>query len=145
MTMPSQAEAAAMGREDAADAIEHARRPAGQQWPVTSLTDPTDRDGWPQTKLHRRWWRQRDEDWPEPLREAHRAALMEAMTAAGFALVEQRNEGAGWTALGAVDLERWEPTFEFTPGRWVQQSYGSKQGWRRRTLWRRWRSRRRPS
>jgi hypothetical protein len=136
MAIPSQAEAIELAREDAADAIEHARGPSAQQWPVTSLTDPTERGGWPQTKLHRRWWQQRDEDWPEPLRESYRAALMEAMTAASFALVEQRNDGAGagWTALGAVDLEGWEPTFPFTPGNWVQQSYGSKQGWRRRSF-----------
>ena len=147
MAPPSESEVTAFAGEDALDAIEYARGPAAQQWPVTSLTDPTDRDGWPQTKLHRRWWQQRGEDWPEPLREAYRAALMERMSEANFALVEQRNEGAGqeWIALGAVDLERWEPTFEFTPGRWVQQSYGSRKGWRRRTFWRRWRSRQKPS
>ena len=141
MALPSQSEVVELAKEDALDAVEYARRPAAQQWPVTTLTDPTDRDGWPRTKLHQRWWRQREDEWPESLREAYRAALMEAMTAAGFALVEQQNEGAGWTALGAVDLERWEPDFEFTPGRWVRQDYGSRKGWRRRGFWRRWRSR----
>jgi hypothetical protein len=144
MALPSESEVVDLASEDAREAIEYARRLAAQQWPVTTLTDPTDRDGWPQTELHRRWWQQRQDDWPEALREAYRAALMEQMTAAGLALVEQHNEGAGWTALGVVDLERWEPTFPFTPGRWVQQSYGSRKGWRRRTLWRRWRSRRGP-
>jgi hypothetical protein len=142
--MPSEAEVARFAEEDALDALEYARRPAAQQWPVTTLTDPSDRHGLPQTKLQRRWWQQQDEDWPESLREAYRAALMEAMSAANFALVEQHNEGAGpeWIAIGAVDLERWEPTFPFTPGRWVKQGYGSGKGWRRRTFWRRWRSRR---
>lgn len=144
MTLPSEPEVVAFAGEDAADAVEYARGQAAQQWPVTSLMDPTDRDGWPQTKLHRRWWREQGEEWPQPLLEAYRGELMRRMTAANFALVEQRNEGggAGWTAIGAVDLERWEATFPFTPGRWVQQSYGSRKGWRRRSPWRRWRSRR---
>jgi len=142
MALPSDSAVTGYAREDAADAIEYARRPAAQQWPVASLTDPTDRHGWPQTKLHRRWWQRHDEEWPEALCEVYREALMAEMTAANFALVEQRHEGAGWTALGAVDLERWEPTFPFTPGRWVEQSYGSRQGWRRRTFWRRRRAKR---
>lgn len=145
MAPPSESTVIDWAREDAQDAIEHARRPAAERWPVTSLTDPTDRHGWPQTKLNRRWWQQEDESWPDSLREAYRSALMQEMTAANFALVEQRNEGEGWTALGAVDLERWEPTFPFKPGRWVKGSYGSDKGWRRRTFWRRWRSRREPS
>lgn len=132
-----------LAKEDALDAIEYARQPARQQWPVTSLTDPTDRDGWPQTVLHRRYWQQQDESWPEALREAYRSALMLELTEANFALVEQRSTEPGreWKNLAVVDLERWEPTFPFTPGQWVQQDYGSSAGWRRRTLWRRFRSR----
>ena len=143
MAIPAEADLERFAAEDAADAVEYARGPARQQWPVTSLVDPTERKGWPQTRVHDRWWQRSDENWPDSLWEGYRSALMRELTEANFALVEQRSvgPGQGWTNLAVVDLERWEPTFPFTPGQLVQQDYGSSAGWRRRTLWRRFRSR----
>jgi hypothetical protein len=143
LAIPAEAEVDRLAKEDALDAVEFARQPARQQWPVASLVDPTERDGWPQTKVHGRWWQRADEHWPDALWENYRAALLRELTEANFALVEQRSVGPGqqWTSLAVVDLERWQPTFDFTPGQLVQQDYGSSAGWRHRSLWRRMRSR----
>lgn len=138
MRQPSRAEAVELAKEDAADAIEHVRNQVSQGWAVISVSDGADRDGWPQTDFHRRWWEFHDRQWPDELQDAYVDAFALAMTEANFAVVELLHERGRkkWTSVGVVDLEWWEPEFPFEPGKWVRQEYGSTKGWKRKSaIW----------
>jgi hypothetical protein len=145
MRQPSRADVAAFAAEDAADATEYARNQVNPRWAVVSLSDGRDRDGWPQTDFHRRWWQSHDQDWPEELQDAYIDAFALELTDANFALIELLHESKGreWTSVGVVDLEWWEPEFPFERGKWVRQAYGSTKGWRRKSALRKLRRRRR--
>jgi hypothetical protein len=136
MAHPSEAEAAAMGREDSAEAIEIARRPGGT-YAVETIADGSEHHA-QTTGFHKRWWRQHDEHWPEPIREAYNEAFTRELIAAQVAVVELQFDGATgkWTNVGVVDLQQWEPTFPFDPAStgWVQQDPRSRVGWRRRSF-----------
>jgi hypothetical protein len=132
---PSEAEAARIGRDDSGEAIEIARS-KGQSFPVATIADGAERKAFT-TGFHKRWWRQRDEDWPEALSEAYNEAFTRELTAARVAVVELHFDAARgkWSNIGVVDLERWEPTFPFDPASsgWVKQDARSRVGWRRRS------------
>jgi hypothetical protein len=135
MAHPSEFEAAKMARDDSLEAIELARS-EGQVFPVVTIADGAEHDALT-TGVHKRWWRQLDEDWPEPLREAYNEALTEELMAAKVAVVELCFDTASgrWSNIGVVNLERWEPTFPFDPAKsdWVKQDARSRVGWRRRS------------
>jgi hypothetical protein len=138
MRQPSQADAIEFAKEDAADAIEHVRNQVNPRWAVVSIADGRNRDGWPQTKFHDRWWQLHDRDWPDELQTAYIDAFALAMTQANFAVIELLHESKGrkWTSVGVVDLDWWEPEFPFEPGKWVRQEYGSTKGWKRKSaIW----------
>ncbi|MGD9734459.1 MAG: hypothetical protein AB7V58_02435 [Solirubrobacterales bacterium] len=135
MAHPSELEAAQMARDDSAEAIEIARS-GGQVSPVATIADGAEHNALT-TAFHKRWWRQLDEDWPEPLREAYNEAFTRELMAAEVAVVELHFDTAGgrWSNVGVVDLKRWEPTFPFDPASsgWVKQDARSRVGWRRRS------------
>jgi hypothetical protein len=134
---PTESEAAAIGREDSAEAIEAARLHGGT-YPVVTIADGADHHA--QTGgFHKRWWRQHDEDWPEDVKAAYNDAFTNELLGAKVAVVELRFDAAGgrkWTNVGVVDLEQWEPTFPFDPTStgWVRQDPRSRVGWRRRSM-----------
>jgi hypothetical protein len=138
MRQPSQADVSEFAEEDAADAIEHARNQANPRWAVVSIADGRDRDGWPETKFHHRWWQLQDQGWPSELQDAYIDAFVHEMTQANFAVIEllHERERRKWTSIGVVDLDRWEPEFPFELGTWVRQEYGSTKGWKRKSaIW----------
>jgi hypothetical protein len=138
MRQPSQKDAVAFAQKDAADAIEYARNQVNPKWAVVSLSDGADRNGWPQTEFHRRWWQLHDQEGSSELQDAYIDAFALAMSEANFAVVELLHESKRrkWTSVGVVDLEWWEPEFPFERGNWVRQEYGSTKGWRRKSaLW----------
>ena len=124
-----------MARDDSEEAIELARS-EGQVFPVVTIADGADHSALT-TSFHKRWWRQQDEDWPEPVREAYNEAFTRELMAAEVAVVELFFDTAGgrWSNIGVVDLKRWEPTFPFDPksSGWVKQDARSRVGWRRRS------------
>ena len=124
-----------MARDDSREAIEIARS-QGQVFPVVTIADGAEHSALT-TALHKRWWRQQDEDWPESLREAYNEAFTHELMAAKVAVVELCFDTASgnWSNIGVVDLERWEPTFPFDPAKsdWVRQDARSRVGWRRRS------------
>jgi hypothetical protein len=133
---PSEREAAQLGREDAPEAIEMARA-GSPMYPIVTIADGDDHRE-QTTGFHKRWWRQFDEKWPEPVREAYNDAFTRELAAAKVAVVERQFDGANgkWTNVGVVDLEQWEPTFPFDPEStgWVKQDPRSRVGWRRRSM-----------
>ncbi|HYC80304.1 MAG TPA: hypothetical protein VEB65_00880 [Solirubrobacterales bacterium] len=135
MAHPSESEVARLAREDSGEAIELARR-RDRAYPVATIADGGDRAA-QATAFHQRWWRQLDEDWPEPLRETYNEAFTQELMAARVAVVELHFETArgNWINIGVVDLEQWEPTFPFDPASsgWVRQDPRSRVGWRRRS------------
>jgi hypothetical protein len=144
MTHPSEVEATAMARQDSGEAIEIARR-RDRTFAVATIADGTDHHA-QTTGFHKRWWRQLDEDWPESLRDAYNEAFTRELMAARVAVVELRFDAAAgnWTNIGVVDLEQWEPTFPFDPesSGWVKQDARSRVGWRRPSILRKLRRRR---
>ena len=136
MALPSEAEAAEMGREDSAEAIEAARLHGGT-YPVVTIADGAEH-GAQTTGFHRRWWRRQDEGWPDGLQEAYDDAFTRELIAAKVAVVELQFDAAGgkWTNVGVVDLEQWEPIFPFDPQStgWIRQDPRSRVGWRRRSM-----------
>jgi hypothetical protein len=135
MALPRDDEAAELAREDAKEAIEVARR-RDHPYPVTTIADGADHHA-QTTGFHKRWWRARDEGWPEALREAYDEAFTRELMAAEVAVVELHFDAAGgaWSNVGVIDLARWEPTFPFDPKStaWVKQDARSRVGWRRRS------------
>jgi hypothetical protein len=135
MARPSPAEAEEMGREDSRGAIELAR--LRDAFPIATIADGAERDA-QSTDFHKRWWRQQDEDWPEPLRHSYNEAFTRELIAARVAVVELQFDAAAgkWTNVGVVDLDQWEPTFPYDPTStgWVQQDPRSRVGWRRRSV-----------
>jgi hypothetical protein len=133
---PSEREAAQMGRDDAPEAIEMARG-GSAMYPIVTIADGDDHRE-QTTGFHKRWWRQFDEKWPEPVREAYNDAFTRELAAAKVAVVELQFDGANgkWTNVGVVDLEQWEPTFPFDPEStgWVKQDPRSRVGWKRRSM-----------
>jgi hypothetical protein len=144
---PSTLEAAELAREDSKEAIGSARS-GGQMQPIVTIADGSEHDA-QTTGFHKHWWRQHDEDWPEPVREAYNETFTRELLAAQVAVVELQFDSAGgkWTNVGVVDLARWEPTFPFDPEHtgWVQQDPRSRVGWRRRSVLRKLFSRKKPS
>ncbi|HEX8751944.1 MAG TPA: hypothetical protein VF731_00885, partial [Solirubrobacterales bacterium] len=144
MAHPSEVEAARMGRDDSHEAIELARS-GGQAYPVVTIADGAEHRA-QTTGFHKRCWRQQDEDWPEPLREAYNDAFTRELMAARVAVVELHFDSAGgqWSNIGVVDLEQWQPTFPYDPEKtgWVKQDARSRVGWRRRSSFRKLFSRR---
>jgi hypothetical protein len=144
---PSEAQAAQMGRDDSAEAIEIARA-EGQTYPVTTIADGAEHRALT-TGFHKRWWRQLDEDWPESLRDTYNEAFTQELLAARVAVVELHFDAARgkWSNIGVVDLVRWEPTFPFDPAHsgWVKQDARSRVGWRRRSALRKLFSRKKAS
>ena len=136
MALPSESEAAQMGREDSAEAIEIARR-HDQPLPVATIADGADHQA-QTTDFHKRWWRRQDEDWPAGLDGAYEEAFTAELTAAEVAVVELQFDAAAgsWSNVGVVDLKRWEPRFPFDPesSAWVRQDVRSRVGWRRRSV-----------
>jgi hypothetical protein len=133
---PSTVEAAEMAREDSKEAIGSARS-GGQMQPIVTIADGSEHDA-QATGFHKHWWRQHDEDWPEPVREAYVETFTRELLDAQVAVVELQFDSAGgkWTNVGVVDLAHWEPTFPFDPEHtgWVQQDPRSRVGWRRRSV-----------
>jgi hypothetical protein len=146
MTHPSAAEAAQLGREDSKEAIGVARS-GGQMYPVVTIADGSEHRA-QTTAFHKRWWRQRDEDWPTDVSEAYNEAFTRELIAAQVAVVELQFDAAGgkWTNVGVVDLNQWEPTFPFDPEStgWVRQDPRSRVGWRRRSALRKLFKRKKP-
>lgn len=123
-----------MARDDSKEAIDIAR--SRQPFPVVTIADGAEHDA--QTSgFHKRWWRQLDEDWPEPLRDAYNEAFTRELLSAEVAVVELHFDSAKgqWSNIGVVDLEQWEATFPFDPEQsgWVKQDARSRVGWRRRS------------
>jgi hypothetical protein len=125
-----------MGRDDSHEAIERARS-EGRTFAVVTIADGAEHDA-QTTGFHKRWWRQLDEDWPDPVREAYNEAFTRELMAAHVAVVELFFDAASgrWSNIGVVDLQQWEPTFPFDPAKsgWVKQDARSRVGWRRRTV-----------
>lgn len=135
---PSPADAIEFAKQDAASAIEYARGQGNPRWAVVSLSDGGDRDGWPQTEFHRRWWRLHDQEWPDEVQDAYIDAFAHELTEANFAVIEllHADRRRKWTSVGVVDLELWEPEFPYERGKWVRQEYGSTKGWKRKSaIW----------
>jgi hypothetical protein len=143
---PSERDAAQMGRDDAKEAIEIACS-RGRAYPVVTIADGAEHDA-QTTAFHKHWWRQLDEDWPDPLRETYNEAFTRELMAAQVAVVELHFDTAAghWSNIGVVDLEHWEPTFPFDPEKsgWVKQDARSRVGWRRRSALRKLFSRKKP-
>jgi hypothetical protein len=133
---PSEAEAVSYAKEDAAEAVGIARA-RDNPYPVVTIADGADHHA-QTTGFHKRWWRARDEHWPDGIRDAYDEAFTRECLAAEVAVVELRFDAAqgAWTNIGVVDLARWEPTFPFdreSTG-WIQQDPRSRVGWRRRSM-----------
>lgn len=140
MAAPSETEVAGYASEDAAEAIEIARR-RDNPYPLATIADGADHHA-QTTGFHKRWWRSRDENWPESLRHAYDEAFTRKALAGEVAVVEIRFDAAkgNWSNVGVVDLARWEPTFPFdreSTG-WIQQDSRSRVGWRPRSVLRKW-------
>lgn len=135
MAFPTETEVAGLARDDAAEAIEIARS-QGRVYSVATIADGAEHNALT-TGFHKRWWRQLDEDWPEALRETYNEAFTREVMGAKVAVVELYFDTASgrWSNIGVVDLEQWEPTFEFDPAKsgWVKQDARSRVGWRRRS------------
>ena len=112
-------------------------RGGSPMYPIVTIADGDDHRE-QTTGFHKRWWRQFDEGWPAPVREAYNDAFTRELAAAKVAVVELEFDGAKgkWTNVGVVDLEQWEPTFPFDPEStgWVKQDPRSRVGWRRRSM-----------
>ncbi|HEY2056592.1 MAG TPA: hypothetical protein VGH14_21875 [Solirubrobacterales bacterium] len=135
MANPSAVEAAQWGREDSKEAIDLARS-GGQMYPVVTIADGAEHHA-QTTAFHKRWWRQRDEDWPVDVSEAYNDAFTRELMAAKVAVVELEFDAVAgkWSNVGVVDLKMWEPTFPFDPEStgWIRQDPRSRVGWRRRS------------
>jgi hypothetical protein len=136
MTLPTVGDVAAYAREDAAEAIDLARRPE-HAYPVTTIADGAERHAHA-SGFQRRWWLQLDEDWPDSLRETYNHAFTRELSDSAIAVVELHFDAPGgkFTNIGVVDLARWEPTFPYDPAStgWIKQDARSRVGWRRRSV-----------
>jgi hypothetical protein len=140
MAAPAESELLSLAKDDAAEAIEIARR-RDSPYPVVTIADGADHHA-QTTGFHKRWWRARDENWPQGLRDAYDDAFTRELLTAEVAVVELRFDAAhgAWSNVGVVDLARWEPTFPFdreSTG-WIQQDARSRVGWRPRSVLRKW-------
>jgi hypothetical protein len=144
---PSTKEAAELAREDSKEAIGVARS-GGDVQPIVTIADGAEHDA-QTTGFHKHWWRQHDEGWPADVRETYTETFTRELLGAQVAVVELQFDAPGrkWTNVGVVDLNRWEPTFPFDPEHtgWIQQDPRSRVGWRRRSVFRKLFSRKRPS